>query len=128
MKSAKMANDHWYEPLCSNDKRYGSGKALSYFSFLRDKQKRKRTPPLEYTQVYCLCPSSLVSNPKWRLRDNGVYQGTLAVYRLQIEMFIRENGTQLVEKHPKVNGNNREDDWKGRRTIGDVCVHLSLSL
>ena len=49
-----------------------SGIDLSYFNFPSDKRKRKRTPSEEYTQVHCLCPSSLVTNPKWRLRGKGV--------------------------------------------------------
>ena len=70
MKTKK--NDHCCLSLYNNDKRYDRGKDLSYFNFPRDKQKRKRTLSLEYTQIRCLRPSSLVSNPKWRLRDNGV--------------------------------------------------------
>ena len=35
-------------PLCNDDKRYDCGKDLSYCYFPRDKQKRKRTPSLDY--------------------------------------------------------------------------------
>ena len=31
-----------------------------------------RTPSLDW--VHCLCPSSLLSNPKWRLRDRGQWK------------------------------------------------------
>ena len=72
MKITKMVNDHCCLPLCDNDKRYDSSKDQSFFNFPRDKQKRWRMPSLEYTQVHCLCPSSLVSNPKWRLSEKGV--------------------------------------------------------
>ena len=65
-----MASDHFRLPLCNNDKRYHSGKDLPYYNFPSDKQKRKRMPSLVYTQVHCFCPSSLVSNPKWQLRDS----------------------------------------------------------
>ena len=47
MKIAKMANDHCCVPLYNDDKRYDSGKDLSYFNFPGYKQKRKRTPSLE---------------------------------------------------------------------------------
>ena len=58
---AKMANDHSFVRICNNDKRYGSGKDISYFNFLCGKQRRKRAAALEYILVPCLCPSSLVS-------------------------------------------------------------------
>ena len=47
MQVAKMASDHCCVPLCNDDKHYDSSKDLSYFNFLRDRQKRKRTPSLE---------------------------------------------------------------------------------
>lgn len=58
---AKMENDHFFAPICNKDKRYGSGKDISYFNFLCGKQRRKRAAALEYILVPCLCPSSLVS-------------------------------------------------------------------
>ena len=64
IKIAKMANKHSCVPLCDNDRRYDNVKELSYFNFPSDKQKRKRTPSLEYTQVLRFCPSSLIPNPK----------------------------------------------------------------
>ena len=53
-------------PLVNNDKRYDSGKDLSYLNFPRDKQKRKRTPSLQ-CMIYFenIGPTSLVLNPKW---------------------------------------------------------------
>lgn len=71
-----MAYDHFCVPICKDAKQYDSGKDLSSFNFLRDEQQRNRTPSLEYKQGDCLCPSSLVANPKWRQSDNlddGVY-------------------------------------------------------
>ena len=65
---AKMANDHFFAPICNKEKRYGSGKDISYFHFLCGKQRRKRALSLGYILV----PSSLVSNPKWRLLDKGL--------------------------------------------------------
>jgi len=47
MKIPKMAYGHCWVLLCDNDMRYDSGKDLSYFTFPRDEQKRKRTPSLE---------------------------------------------------------------------------------
>ena len=41
MKITKMANDHRRVPLYNNDKRYDSGKDLSYLNFPRNKQKMK---------------------------------------------------------------------------------------
>ena len=40
MKIDKLANDHRYVPLCNNEKRYGSGRDLSYSNFPRDKRMR----------------------------------------------------------------------------------------
>ena len=40
--------DHCFVPLRDNDKQYDSGKDLCYFNFPRDKQKRKRTPSLDF--------------------------------------------------------------------------------
>ena len=48
IKIAKMANDQCCIPLCNNDERFDGGKGLSYINFPRDKQKRKRSPSLEY--------------------------------------------------------------------------------
>ena len=70
----KIAGDHFCVPLCNDDKQCDSGKDLSYFNFMRDEQKRNRTPSLEYKQGDCLCPFSLVSHPKWWLRDKDVFQ------------------------------------------------------
>ena len=52
IKIAKMADVHCCVPFCNNDKRYDSGKDLSYINFSRDKKKGKDTPSLEYTQVH----------------------------------------------------------------------------
>ena len=71
MKIGKMATVAY---LCNNDKRYDSGKDLSYFNFPRDKQKRKRTPSLECIKYFeFFGPTSLVLNPKWWLRDKGLW-------------------------------------------------------
>ena len=76
MKIAKMANDPCCVPRFNNNTCYHSGKDLSYFNFPRDKQKRKLTPSLEcivyVIRVRYLCPSSLISNPKWVLSDKGL--------------------------------------------------------
>ena len=69
-----MAYDHFGVSLCNDDKQHDSEKDLSSFNFSRDEQQRNRTPSLEYKQGDCLCPSSLVANPKWRLRDKDVFQ------------------------------------------------------
>ena len=77
---------------------------LSFFNFPRDKQIRKRTPSLEsiicyedilyYYRSVChyyseirnknhspswqfSCPFSLVSNPKWRLRDKDLLENSI---------------------------------------------------
>ena len=68
---AKMAHDHCCVPLCSNDKRYDSGKDLSYFDFPSDKQKRKCTPSYEYNTNMLFT----LFQPHWRLLDKGVYTG-----------------------------------------------------
>ena len=77
-----MANGHCWVPLCNNDKRYDSGKDLSDFNFSRDKKKGKHVPSLEYTQVHWLRPSSLVSNPKWWLRDVWVLLCVVLLFKV----------------------------------------------
>lgn len=70
---AKMANDHPCVPLYNNVKRCDSGKYLSHCNFPMDAQKRKRTPSLECIIYFeDIVNVSLVPNPKWRLRDNGL--------------------------------------------------------
>lgn len=48
IKIAKMANDQCCIPLCNNDEQFNGGKDPSYITFPRDKQRRKRSPSLEY--------------------------------------------------------------------------------
>ena len=65
---------HCCVPLVNNDKRYDSDEDLSYLNFPRDKQKRKRTPSLECIKYFeFFDPTSLVLNPKWWLRDKGLW-------------------------------------------------------
>ena len=63
-RASKLANDHFCLPLCKNGKRCYSDKDLSYLNFPSDKQKRKHTSSIEYTQGPCLWPSSLVAKCK----------------------------------------------------------------
>lgn len=75
MEIAMMAHDHCCVPLCNNDKRYNSGKDLSLiFNFPTNKQQTKANAIFRMHNLFgvqSLCPSSLVSNPKWRLRGKG---------------------------------------------------------
>ena len=59
--------DHCCVPPRFHDKRHDSGKDLCYFNFPRDKQKRKRTPSLEWIiyfeyVVYARLASFLIQN------------------------------------------------------------------
>jgi len=65
--------DHCCVPLRCHDKRHDSGKGLCYFNFPRDKQKRKRTPSLEWIiyfeyVVYARPASFLIQNGRCLIR------------------------------------------------------------
>ena len=64
---AEIRNDLCCKTLCNNDKRHDGGKDLPFLSFPRDKQKRKRKPPLECT----IFEYNVYARPAWFEIQNG---------------------------------------------------------
>lgn len=93
-----------------NDIHSDSGKDVSDFIFPWDKQRRKRTPYLLW--AHCFRPSSLVSNPKWRLHDKGLQHSynilkarrtpkfPSSINKPSLEVFVTKESakTRVVEK------------------------------
>lgn len=53
-------------------------------------------------EVHCLCPSSLISKPKWQLCDNGAYSVCMTIYDKLSKQIHRKVPTASYKKNKHI--------------------------
>ena len=99
---------HCCVPHCNNNKRYNSGRDLSLiFNFPTKANAIFRMHNL--VGVQSLCPSSLVSNPKWPLSGKG------RTIRGHLVPLTQNTGMHLIASVPE----QAKVTWKARFSLND---------